>query len=79
MLITFKRAMARAHGKEEDGASGVEYGLLVAAIAAVIVLVVFAVGTYVHGAFHQTCDAIQQGGGVAVDANGAPIANQACN
>jgi pilus assembly protein Flp/PilA len=35
----------------------VEYGLLVAAIAAIIILVVFALGTFVKGAFKDTCDA----------------------
>lgn len=48
----------RAHRTAADeGASAVEYGLLVAAIAAIIVLVVFALGTYVKGAFQTTCNA----------------------
>ncbi len=37
--------------KEEDGATAVEYGIMVAAIAAVIVTVVFAVGTKTNKAF----------------------------
>ncbi len=44
--------------KNEEGASAVEYGLLVAAIAAVIVVVVFVLGTYIQGAFSDTCDEI---------------------
>lgn len=44
--------------RQDDGATAVEYGLMVAAIAAVIVLAVFALGKYVHGAFSQTCTAI---------------------
>ena len=36
---------------DERGAAGVEYGLLVALIAAVIILTVTAVGTKVNGAF----------------------------
>ena len=49
--------------KNDDGASAVEYGLLVAAIAAIIVVVVFALGGYVKGAFDDTCNGIQDGGG----------------
>ena len=37
--------------KEEDGASGVEYGILVAAVAAVIILVALAVGGKVSNGF----------------------------
>ena len=37
--------------KEEDGASGVEYGILVAAVAAVIILVALAVGGKVSSGF----------------------------
>lgn len=40
----------------EDGASAVEYGLLVAAIAAVIVLIMFALGGVVSELFGDTCD-----------------------
>jgi pilus assembly protein Flp/PilA len=43
----------------DEGASAVEYGLLVAAIAAIIILVVFALGTFVKGAFKDTCDAFK--------------------
>jgi pilus assembly protein Flp/PilA len=44
--------------KNEDGASAVEYGLLVAAIAALIVLIVFAIGKIVREAFTDTCQAM---------------------
>jgi pilus assembly protein Flp/PilA len=44
--------------RRDEGASAVEYGLLVAAIAAVIVAVVFFLGAKVKGAFSQTCTAI---------------------
>ncbi len=44
---------------EDKGASAVEYGLLVAAIAAVIILLVFALGGYVKGAFDTTCKAFE--------------------
>lgn len=55
MLELFQRMTNR---KNEDGASAVEYGLLVAAIAAVIVVVVFLLGGYVKEAFNKTCDTI---------------------
>jgi pilus assembly protein Flp/PilA len=56
MLQLMQRLVNR---KDEKGASAVEYGLLVAAIAAVIVLIVFALGSLVKGAFSNTCTAIE--------------------
>lgn len=47
--------------RDEEGASAVEYGLLVAAIAAVIVTLVFALGGMIDGAFTTTCDAVKTG------------------
>ncbi|HEX4190686.1 MAG TPA: Flp family type IVb pilin [Marmoricola sp.] len=47
---------------EEDGASAVEYGLLVAGIAALIVAIVFAFGGVIRSAFNSTCDTIQSQG-----------------
>jgi pilus assembly protein Flp/PilA len=44
--------------KREDGASAVEYGLLVAAIAAVIVVVVFGLGALVRNGFSSTSQVI---------------------
>ena len=41
--------------KDETGASAVEYGLLVAAIAALIVVVVFGLGGVVKNVFSSTC------------------------
>ncbi len=43
---------------DERGASAVEYGLLVAAIAALIVVIVFALGGIVRDSFDKTCDTI---------------------
>ena len=40
----------------ERGASAVEYGLIVVAIAALVVLVVFAFGKVVNELFDKTCD-----------------------
>ncbi len=39
--------------RDEEGATAVEYGLMVAAIAAVIVAVVFTLGTKVSNAFQS--------------------------
>ena len=40
---------------DEGGASAVEYGLLVAGIAAVIVIIVFSLGGIVKAAFQTVC------------------------
>ncbi len=45
--------------KSDEGASAVEYGLLVAAIAALIVVIVFALGKIINQVFQDTCDSIQ--------------------
>jgi pilus assembly protein Flp/PilA len=55
MLAYIRKIARHAHDR---GASAVEYGLLVAAIAAVIVGVVFGLGTLVHDAFSKTCSTI---------------------
>lgn len=39
--------------RDEEGATAVEYGLMVAAIAAVIVAIVFALGQNVSNAFNS--------------------------
>jgi len=48
----------RATRSRDDGASAVEYGLLVAAIAALIVIIVFALGGVIRNLFDSTCDTI---------------------
>ena len=53
---------ARKSQMDERGASAVEYGLLVAGIAAVIVLVVIALGGKIKAAFTGTCSAIAVNG-----------------
>jgi pilus assembly protein Flp/PilA len=48
--------------RNEDGASAVEYGLLVAAIAALIAVIAFALGGVIREAlFEDTCGVIQSG------------------
>ena len=56
--------------KDESGAAAVEYGLLVAAIAAIIILTVFYLGGYVLGAFSNTCSAFQSSSSVSHVATG---------
>ena len=51
----------REERRREDGASAVEYGLLVAAIAAVSVIIVFILGGIIQDAFNHTCGKISQG------------------
>ena len=47
--------------RHDEGASAVEYGLLVAAIAALIVGVVFLLGGKVSSTFATTCSGIGSG------------------
>jgi len=60
-MITRIRTVLR----REDGASAVEYGLLVAAIAAIIVAVVFLLGNRVSTVFSKTNSCISAGGTTA--------------
>jgi len=59
-MIDLLRIMIAAKKAEMDerGASAVEYGLLVAGIAALIVAVVFLFGDFVSGIFSSTCGEI---------------------
>ena len=45
----------------DEGASAVEYGLMVAAIAAVIVVLAFTLGGVIKGGFQTTCDTVKKG------------------
>jgi pilus assembly protein Flp/PilA len=55
--------------RDEDGASAVEYGLLVAAIAALIVVIVFLLGGLIKNAFSHTCGAISAGTAATTTSN----------
>ncbi len=46
------------HRAADRGATAVEYGLMVAAIAAVIVAIVFGLGSLVQQVFSDTCASI---------------------
>ncbi len=70
-MITNVRNFTAMHRHDDEGASAVEYGLLVAAIAAVIILLVFALGGFVKGAFKDTCDAFNS-------SNVKSATNQSC-
>ncbi|GAB3666916.1 hypothetical protein GCM10027596_35210 [Nocardioides korecus] len=64
MLEFFRSATAR---RNDDGASAVEYGLLVAGIAALIVAVVFLFGGMISGIFNNTCGTIAGKGTAAAN------------
>ncbi len=53
-----KFQVALFHPRDERGATAVEYGLLVALIAAVIVAVVGLLGTQINAAFQTVLDAM---------------------
>jgi pilus assembly protein Flp/PilA len=59
-MIDYLRILldARLSKMEERGASAVEYGLLIAGIAALIVVVVFAFGGTLKGVFQNTCKSV---------------------
>ena len=61
-MLDYLRIMinARLAKMDERGASAVEYGLLVAGIAAVIVAVVFLLGDTLEGVFSKTNASIDQ-------------------
>ena len=56
--------------RTERGAAGVEYGLLVALIAAVIVIAVFFLGGVVRGNFDHTCENFTNPGPISGDCDG---------
>ena len=66
-MLEFLRIMldARFEDRDERGASAVEYGLLIAGIAALIVVVVFAFGGVVGDIFSDTSSCISAGGGAS--------------
>lgn len=63
-MLDYLRIMlnARTAKMDERGASAVEYGLLIAGIAALIVVVVFAFGDNLKAIFQDTCNSIADGG-----------------
>lgn len=61
-MLEFLRIMlgARFEDRDERGASAVEYGLLIAGIAALIVVIVFAFGGVIDEVFQDTCTTVQE-------------------
>ena len=59
-MIEYLSILVNAHRAKMDerGASAVEYGLLIAGIAALIVAVVFLLGGQIKDAFGDTCEAV---------------------
>jgi pilus assembly protein Flp/PilA len=54
-ILSRRRSSQPRAGRDERGASAVEYGLLIAGIAALIVISVFAFGGGVKSLFTKTC------------------------
>jgi pilus assembly protein Flp/PilA len=67
-MIRYMRTLMNA--RNDEGASAVEYGLLVAAIAAVIVIIVFALGGVIKNVFSKTCSSVSNGASVSATCTG---------
>ena len=61
MLDFFRNMVAMRRDRNEAGASAVEYGLLIGGIAALVVVIVFALGDNVQNLFQDTCTDISAG------------------
>ena len=61
-MIQYMTILLQGHKAKMDerGASAVEYGLLIAGIAAIIVVAVMALGPIVKDAFTDTCTEIKK-------------------
>ena len=59
-MLDYLRIMldAQKAKMDERGASAVEYGLLIAGIAALIVAIVFVFGGALSGVFQDTCNSV---------------------
>ena len=69
MLAYIRKIVDSKNVDREEGASAVEYGLLVAAIAAVIIVVVFALGSVIQDKFSDTCKGVDGAGTSASSTN----------
>ena len=59
MLEFLRNMVTMRRDRNERGASAVEYGLLVGGIAALVVVLVFALGDNVQAMFKDTCTKVQ--------------------
>ncbi len=62
MLLNLYTKIQALRATRDRGATAVEYGLIVAAIAAVIVAIVFTLGGQIQTAFQTTSDCIGNSG-----------------
>lgn len=58
MLSIHARGLAARVTKTDEGATMVEYGIMVAAIAAVLIAIVFVIGDKVNDAFGDVSDGL---------------------
>jgi pilus assembly protein Flp/PilA len=63
-MLDYLRIMLNAQKAKMDerGASAVEYGLLIAGIAALIIIIVFAFGGVLSNVFSKTCGSVNGSG-----------------
>lgn len=62
-----RRLLARPRVSGDTGASAVEYGLLIAGVAAVLVAALFLFGSFVRDTMAQSCTTISQQTSPGVD------------
>ena len=60
-IVNYVRIQLAAKAKTERGASAVEYGLLVALIAIIIIVAVSLLGKNLSGIFNKTANSINSG------------------
>ena len=58
----FRNVFSKLRWEREEGATAVEYGVMVALIAAVIVAIVLLLGRQVKSGFCDTSEALAEGG-----------------
>jgi len=59
-MLEYLRSITRR--RDENGASAVEYGMLVAGIAALIVAIIFVMGGMIKSSFSKTCGVVSSKG-----------------
>ena len=70
-MLDYLRIMLNAQKAKMDerGASAVEYGLLIAGIAALIIVVIFAFGGVLNKVFNDTCSSVNNKGSAGGSCN----------
>ena len=59
------KSLIKRFARDEEGATAVEYGVLIALIIAVCIIVIYAVGIQVNNAFEKVNSALQNPSGAA--------------